>query len=240
MKILRWWENYFVRYLVGTVVGSVMVISLTRNKELPFKQLSDFLTNEKSDFLGVGLVGVAGFAFCYIASSPILAVHALRAHLRSAVIRRSLARHIVVWSIVLAGIAATLIIWAQEPKIVWGAYLSIVGAQVGLIAAAAATRFREVENFYRVLAARRGAALNHDAEHTTVGSEYITSYRHLREHGNAVLIVLMQFVLALVLSQTRSFTAAALVVAGWLAPGGLTWLVGTIMESRMVEKRIRG
>ena len=86
----KWWEYYAVRYFVGTVVGSVLVAVLNTEPGSPFYGRVAIVGNSnEATFLGVGLVAALGFAFCYIASSPVLTLHTTRAHLRLSAIKAS-------------------------------------------------------------------------------------------------------------------------------------------------------
>jgi hypothetical protein len=79
----RWWEYYFLRYFVGTVVGAVAIVFLL-NFPGSFWYDPEFLTIRQIGNLGVKeITGLAalGFAFCYIASAPMLLMHATRAQL---------------------------------------------------------------------------------------------------------------------------------------------------------------
>src|SRR5439155_1112940 len=106
----------------------------------------------------------------------------------------------------------------------------VMGGQIGLIVLACASRFRVVEEFYRDLASARGG------ERSSSRSEYVTSYRHLREHGNAVSIVILELVLAFVILRSPSEQAALSIIFVWLVPGVFAWFVGTALESRMVSR----
>jgi hypothetical protein len=81
----KWWEYYAIRYFVGTVVGAGIVAYLNYAPGSPFEAallaLSDF---KDATFTGVSLFAAIGFAFCYVASAPILLLHATREHLRFA------------------------------------------------------------------------------------------------------------------------------------------------------------
>lgn len=74
----HWWEFYGVRYAQGTVVGAMIVFFLFSQNEALKKLL--FLPADPKDF-GMPhliLLAVYGLAYCYIASAPILIMHAGR------------------------------------------------------------------------------------------------------------------------------------------------------------------
>jgi hypothetical protein len=89
--------------------------------------------------------------------------------------------------------------------------------------------------FYKDLAERRGAS-------KFKNGEIVESYRHLKEHGNALSIVVLEILLGIVLIRGASFVGnehellfLALVVAVWVLPGALVWLIGTLIELRFSE-----
>lgn len=65
-------------------------------------------------------------------------------------------------------------------------------------------------------------------------SEYIESYRHLREHGNAFAILLSEIVFAFWLV-ICSFSVWSVIV--WVAAGSIAWFIGSYLEIRMVKER---
>jgi len=84
----RWWENYLVRYFIGTPVGCVIVVALAHAMLHDRPGYSAFLA-ELPGLLGSStekgvptslMVGVvlAGMCFCYISSAPITVFHACR------------------------------------------------------------------------------------------------------------------------------------------------------------------
>jgi hypothetical protein len=94
--------------------------------------------------------------------------------------------------------------------------------------------------FYKDLAGRRGT------DQAKRGG-IVDSYRHLREHGNALSIVLLEIVLGATLIQVSSavdggtdgtkLSLLAAVLAVWIAPGALVWLIGTLIELRFSKDR---
>lgn len=77
----RWWEFYGIRYAQGTVVGAMFVYFLfSQNEKL--KNIL-FIPSDPKDF-GMPhliLLAIYGLAYCYIASAPILVMHAGRGFL---------------------------------------------------------------------------------------------------------------------------------------------------------------
>jgi hypothetical protein len=225
----RWWEYYVVRYFVGAVLGAVIVLFLISQEHFPLKDdlatLGDF---KDSTFLGVSLVAAMGFAFCYVASSPILTVHATRAHLRLSLLKYSIGLFIPI-AIVL------YFAWRMFSPPVALATGLIVGTQIGLVAITIFGRFSDVEEYYRKLASARSKASTKKDQPASSGGEYVTSYRHLREHGNAFGILLLELVLAGALYELHDGKVMACWLVAWLFPAPVAWVIGTALESRFVS-----
>jgi len=92
-----------------------------------------------------------------------------------------------------------------------------------------------VQDFYRRLAEVRSEAASEKDASPTPGGEYITSYRHLREHGNAFMIVLLEVILAYALYTSPSETLTVVILGLWIAPAAMVWFLATGLESRMVD-----
>ena len=74
----RWWEFYFVRYFVGTVLGAIIVYVLTVSSDSALSaSLVPGVTKEIS-YPHLLLLAAYGLAYCYIASGPVLVLHATR------------------------------------------------------------------------------------------------------------------------------------------------------------------
>ncbi len=67
-----------------------------------------------------------------------------------------------------------------------------------------------------------------------------SSYRHLREHGNAFFIVMLELgLLAIILSWIKLFDSSLywpLLLAVWIAPGAAVYFIGHVLEAEMVRK----
>lgn len=230
----KWWEYYAVRYFVGTVIGAGIVAFLNGQPGSPYEgRLTLGGDSKEATFLGVGLVAALGFAYCYIASSPMLILHAMRAHLRLSEFKSHWIRDALILAISI-GVAIWLAWRVLPPPAAAGAGL-VIGFQFGLAFLALLTQFSVIEAFYRKLATARAAAMQKKDEPPSAGTEYVTSYRHLREHGNAFAIVVLEGILAYALFLLPSATCAVYFVAIWLLPATLSWLLGTVLESRFVS-----
>lgn len=230
----RWWEYYFLRYFVGTVAGAVIVAFLLKFPSSPLHNSNLAVAKDFGDFGIKEITGLAalGFAYCYAASAPMLLFHATRSQFSL----HSMRAKWVFWLLTVVIVAATYFSAAKWFSVYWwsrqGAalllFLIIFLIQIAKIVSANLDRLETIGEFYRKLAKMRAT----DAAWV---SEYVESYRHLREHGNAVSILVLEVALAFVLFSVRGFASAVAVVVLWLLPSAYSWLIGSALESRLVH-----
>lgn len=228
----KWWEYYAVRYFVGTVTGALIVAFLNSHPGSPYETgLAAFGEFKDSTILGVSLIAAVGFAFCYIASAPILTLHATRAHLQLSVLKSHWGKQsfAILASIVISVCGASLML----PLLAASMVGIIIGIQLFLLLSALFTNFSKIESFYNSIASVRAKATPKKDDPPTENGEYITSYRHLREHGNAFSIVVLELVLAYSLYKLHNTTCAPVLVLLWVLPATSTWFIGTILETRL-------
>ena len=191
--------------------------------------LKGLLPSELKDFKEVTVFASVGLAFCYIASAPVLTLHGTRDHLRLSQLRR-------VWFLwIVVPLVVTAAIWyfladsqTKEPISRYGAVALgiVVSFQVVLILAALIDRLSSISKFYWSLSVERA----NPARQVT---EYVESYRHLREHGNAFSILLAEVVLGFVLVSLPNQLSAVAVLFIWMLPASASWLLGTALESKL-------
>ena len=70
----RWWDHYYVRYFVGSVYAVLLMYALSRTSAVT----SSLGAIDPKLWVNATVLGAAGLAFCYIASAPILLLHAVR------------------------------------------------------------------------------------------------------------------------------------------------------------------
>lgn len=70
-------------------------------------------------------------------------------------------------------------------------------------------------------------------KHWNFSPEYVTSYKHMREHGNAFGIILMEILFASFLVATN-FSLIFIII--WLLFGFFGWFLGIILEFKMIGK----
>lgn len=244
----RWWEFYFVRYFVGTALGAIVVLFLATADSPVFTSQGELATilktlkPEKFESGYIAVLATVGLAFCYIASAPILVLHAVRgsllrvrsctnwkliAFLSVVVIAMSGAQGYVLWlALRIKGNP-----WVSQDFYAGTAFLLFVSVifvgQLFLLWLAIFGREQHAFEYYDQLVQRRASASN-------AGNEYVESYRHLREHGNAFFIALLELLLGAALFYSPVPWAVILIL--WIFPAAGVWLFGTLLESRDFKK----
>ena len=94
----------------------------------------------------------------------------------------------------------------------------------------ATCRIDLTKQFYVGLAKQRRAESN-----STIREDYTESYRHLREHGNALLIILMENILALGLSNAHDLAMMVGLIVVWIFPATFVWFIATWLERALSE-----
>ncbi|WZB75446.1 hypothetical protein WJ972_02930 [Achromobacter insuavis] len=201
----------------------------------------------------------AGFAFAYVASLPILVFHATRSLEANGLRKpRRLSPSTITTGLLCATIALALARhfcdgWPGLPFIA----LLIAGAfclaQRRRIKAASLGRVPAVE--YAQALARKRASASEASERWV--DEYVTSYRHLREHGNAAFILLLQAILCTLVyicltavpgyerwtwdtmheGQWMAFAICFLVLVLWIAPAVSVHQLSQKLEAHLTTGR---
>jgi len=232
----RFWEFYVVRYFVGTVVGSVIVALLLYHPESIIAQTTslkiDSITKlQPHHFL---VAATLGLAFCYISSSPILVLHTTRCYLsyldKLKVIgnRWVLNALILIFSMILGYFYIESDAYNKHIHVSVTLVIFVIVYQALLVSFALRDKLNELFDFYKSLVNVR-AGVDNDK----VIAEYTESYKHLREHGNAFLILLFESILgaALFFSNNINFVVSIIVI--WLTPSLFVWFFATYLESKM-------
>lgn len=98
--------------------------------------------------------------------------------------------------------------------------------QLVFLVPAVVKKFEHIFDFYKSLAKDR-------AKESDNRRQYIESYRHLREHGNAFLILFCELVLGCALFVSVSLSEALIVVIIWIVPTLPIWFLGAFLESKV-------
>ncbi len=237
-----WWDFYGVRYAQGAVVGAMLVFMLFSQNSTLKKLL--FIPEDPADFGAPHLIllAVYGLAYCYIASAPILIMHAARGLQFASAInltpsagwrRRVLA--ILGPTLASTGVYATLVSTNLERCIAVALFASLVSFQFLLIFEILKVSWDCTIKYYEKIIEKRAILGN---------AEFVESYKHIREHGNSFLIVLFQFFLAypvfmLVVLEGRPervISSLITLVVIWILPASFIWLFGNKLENHLQDR----
>jgi hypothetical protein len=190
-------------------------------------------------------LGIAGLGYFYLASAPQVLFHALRECLGS----RFLKFDFIKWILFAATLSSLLFALALFPvqQAVSGhwlrfmPFLAVVVLQMVLLST---MRIEAILAHYVRLSVKRAEALTRRIDYglaadgereskkeiRTTESEFIDSYRVLRDQGNLFSVVILEAVLALALGGAPSFTDFSLLILTWILPGTIAWFLGTYLE----------
>jgi len=90
-----------------------------------------------------------------------------------------------------------------------------------------------IVEFYRHLAENRAHDPKEDLGRKR--KEYIRSYRDMREHGNALMILVMEGVLTTALLQASNPGILLAMLVLWVMPAAFVWFVATALEAHLDE-----
>jgi hypothetical protein len=237
----NWWEFYGIRYAQGTVVGAMIVYFLFSQNENLKKIL--FLPAEAKDF-GLShliLLAIYGLTYCYIASAPILVMHAGRGLLFRSKTNTRPQKDWFLRTLAILGLALPLPVYflctnggsqlhAAGALFIYSALLAI---QVVILSGIFYFRWAETIAYSTAVIKKREAA-------TSAG--YVESYRHLREHGNSFFIVVLQFLLATPIfifvsksgiNSEDAIRSLCLIIFIWVLPAATIWAFGNKLENNL-------
>jgi len=221
----EWWKNYYVRYFVGTAFAVPLVLVL--QKKLLW--IGSLGTVSDKAWISATVVGFGGLAFCYAASAPILVFHAAR----PLIWRRTAASKCAIVTISIASacalVAAVVLRFFDSPVLDWVLifpFVAVVLLQV-ICLFLLASGLDGTQKFYSLIAKFRASSSGADSVH----AQYVESYRHLREHGNAFSILSMEIALTLALVALGDSPGSfALLLISWILPSTVAWIIGTWLE----------
>ncbi|THJ32424.1 hypothetical protein E8K88_12045 [Lampropedia aestuarii] len=234
----RWWEYYAIRYFVGSAIGAFLILYLNGYHSSGFGGvLCSIGIAGIKDFSDFAVLASVGFAFCYLSSAPILVFHAYRAHLSFGGFEKSscCSYFCIATSIVAVGIFSFIYIDNQFVALL---FTCVTGFSIGLTLAAFFDKYSKVEEYYKNLSKARVEIPKgkRRGDSASIRADYITSYKHLREHGNAFLIVVFEFILAFSIFHSSSKKVGLIILALWVVPSGFVWLLGSVLERKMVNR----
>ena len=238
---IRWWEFYVVRYAQGAVAGAIILHILI--EESPLKKIAPFLarSSESNIYLYLLLLLVCGLAYSYIAGGPILVMHAARGLMFKNKFNR---RPVAGWrrrSVLLFILTIVLffyiggsekiseILEIQRILLLTPYSIAVSFQLVFLYQILFGRDTREAVRRYYVALLKKRKELEE--------SEYIESYRHLREHGNSFFIVMFQIFFALAIwemANSESLTVVVTIFLFWVFPPSLIWFFGNALENNLL------
>ena len=267
----RWWENYLVRYLMPSIAGVAIVSWLCSQGGDGFRALL-FLPpiGMPLDATSLTLLFLYGNLFCYIASYPVLVFHATRVMDFTGATRwrMEISRDGYLTTLLLSAAVLVLFRRGSGVAILDGfrvGYLASSLATTSPAPRAFSTHCRRRHcrtcdpafGYVYALSRRRGIPerlVRSPAStiETIGGSEwrdewrrdFISTYRHLREHGNSAFIFLFEIALAgLVccvikkpgLTPSEQMSAVGVLLFVWAVPSVLVHLLGQHLERRFAQ-----
>lgn len=255
----RWWENYLVRYLLPSLAGMLIIYWLLGNSNISFL-VPPFLPTNFGTFGTAQLVVwlLFGSLYCYFASYPALVFHATRVIDFGDVNGRHpgwfctlltpyfLSAGFAVWEGVCAYFkcritgAIGLLLFA-----IFQVVRIRIARQQGPFGFRAGYESSISYAYLSKLSQRRSKdAVIEDNGTEIDAKDMVDTYRHLREHGNTALIILLEIALCPLIyltlggpqSRARTFAFAA-AMAIWVFPSVLIHGAAQHLERRFSRFR---
>jgi hypothetical protein len=244
----RWWEFNLVRYFLGTLVGSFIVylvfnhfVDLFDKADGKYCETFGYLYEIQSFHIKykIWIFLVFGFVFCYISSAPILVLHATRLRNNNQSFNYFV-KYIILFTIFFA--VFVFIVWCVnkfEKQSEWLIILVIILFSFFQIFQLLRTKKNDTIELYKKLTENREmmTTINMKSKATEPNGRktYIESYKHLREHGNAFFIVILEIILGLLLYQIKTPEMMIACILIWILPGSLIWFFGNYLESDLYK-----
>ncbi|WP_141113084.1 hypothetical protein [Chromobacterium haemolyticum] len=233
----NWWEGYIIRYSLGTLVGSLICWFLVSNLA-ETSQVRLFVFS-KETVVNYVIIAFMGLTFCYIASAPMLVLHVSRYQERKKSFGRCFDRFVFFalfsWLALAGGVLYFCgyfdveLTWHQVKliSILGVVVLVLIVVQMGM-QPKSEEDIAHVFDFYDKLSFLRFYTF----------SDIMTSYRHMREHGNAYAVLLLELLLGftLWLALKLHIYLVPMVVVAWVSPAAYSWQVGTNIEKMYIRR----
>ncbi|MBK0413375.1 hypothetical protein JD974_03055 [Chromobacterium haemolyticum] len=233
----NWWEGYIIRYSLGTLVGSLICWFLVSNLA-ETSQVRLFVFS-KETVVNYVIIAFMGLTFCYIASAPMLVLHVSRYQERKKSIGRCFDKVVFFvfggWVALAGGVLYFCGYFDTELTGHQFKLMSILGVIVFFLIVVQIGAQPKSEDdivhlfdFYAKLTFLRFYTF----------SDIMTSYRHIREHGNAYSVLLLELLLGftLWLALKLHIYLVPIVVVAWVFPAAYSWQVGTNIEKMYIKK----
>ncbi len=228
----HWWDFYLVRYLLPTLVGACIIVWLFASDDSSIPNLSLILdrSSEKSISFAktsLALLGI-GFVFCYIASFPVLVLHATRDSFNKYL------RNITLLFFIISIFSILILIFMSFIDTIIAFLITVLFSilQFTLIFASFNNQFP----YLRKLSTQR----------YNEQTDIVDSYKHLREHGNAALIIICELFLAALCRPIffdgnhvslglENFRLLGLLIGIWSLPAACIYFFGHHLEYQFVN-----
>lgn len=220
-----WFENYVIRYLIGTIIGfmcSVLTLAAIHdpnNLQAPLIKSIERLQNGEISSTLFLIFSVLGFLYCYISSTPITIIHAARmlGALPARPWLKPRAWWLSWWILLVISIAVLIVISLFRLSLPGIGLLTSIPA-LYIVFAQWAPLLATLQSSEKIKQGKISMTLHrafNDEEPIALGrfTEYYvelakkrtqsdaakdlrSSYSHLREHSNSIFIVLLEISLA--------------------------------------------
>lgn len=229
-----YWIFYIVRYFVGTVVGSVIVAMLLYHSGSTIANMFSLSISNVQELKQHHFIvaAVLGLAFCYISSAPILVMHTVRCYLPHHLESRSIISRIIRVLVLLVSPVVLSLIMLKDTNYKPYVFICmmlvsmIILYQILLVGYGIKDKLKVFIQFYQDLSKARSK------ENKTI-QDYRESYRHLREHGNAFLILIFEAVLGITLFVVPQGWMVISILVLWLLPSMVVWFYATSLEANL-------
>jgi hypothetical protein len=218
-----------MRYALGVGVGTPIVALLWRT----YRGALSPAISIASPFSGTAAAlfwAAAGTVYCYVASVPMLTLHSTRRLLPGTKLWVNICFGSIIAALTVAGVLGLVLISYLRVLQYIGVVTLVVIAGSQLVLLWMVLRNPdETHQFYDQLSKQRMKR-----------PDFVESYRHMKEHGNAVSIVVFELLLAFIFWSLRPVGSVGgnaalvgrvgLILAVWLTPSALVWLIGSSLE----------
>jgi len=227
-----------MRYALGVGIGTPIVALLCGAYGSTLSPKIS-LPNPFSGTIAALFWAVAGTAYCYVASVPMLTLHSTRRLLPGRRHWVDTCFGLLIAALIGAAVCDLFLIGAPLALRCIGfvALVVVSGSQLVLLWNVLRNP-HETHQFYDQLSNQREKR-----------PDFVESYRHMREHGNAVSIVVFELLLGFILWSLKPLASpvggnavlvgrVGLILAIWIAPAALVWLIGSSLERYLSRSKL--
>ena len=265
MFILMWLNNNSVEsgiveagvMKLETVKTEIVEVSVISNETVKTGILEQYLPMLKltdgKDFNTASLTVwlLLGTLYCYIASYPILVLHAVRVHLLD---KKNISPKLFILFILLSMICFVLVlvlVLVLRLGLGFGFGLGFAfviifsGFQCYfLYEVTKVTEEGEGYDYMKHLTKAKNPVKTDTETNPGYIKDITDSYKHLREHGNTALIILLEILLAFILyfslhfereNKFMDFSIVSIILIIWIFPAALVYFYGHLLERKFSE-----